>query len=51
MDQEQADYDDDGRAAESATPGDLARGFVIAFTAVLGPLFALMALVAWSGFW
>jgi hypothetical protein len=51
MDRERDDYADDGRAAEPATPGELARAFVLAFAAVLGLLFALMAFVAWSGFW
>ena len=51
MDPERDDYADESRGAEPATVGELARAFVLAFAAILGPMIALMAFVAWSGFW
>jgi hypothetical protein len=51
MDQDQEDYADSSRTVEPATLGSLAVAFVGAIAAVLGPLLALMAFVAWSGFW
>ncbi len=49
MDQDEEDYADDGRP--TPTVGSLAVAFAVAFAAVLGPLLALMAFVAWSGLW